>query len=62
MEYYDNVDKEILSKEKASKGKHTTEHRTGIPTIDVCFDADRLDLGRVSLVPDPKFMATKQGS
>ena len=56
------MDKEILSKGKASKGKHTTEHRTGIPTIDVCFDADRLDLGRVSIVPDPKLKATKQGA
>ena len=28
---------------------HTTMHKTGNPTIDICFDADRLDLGRVVL-------------
>ncbi|MDO4757501.1 MAG: hypothetical protein Q4A54_14235 [Parabacteroides sp.] len=41
---------------------HTTEHRTGNPTIDICFDADRLDLGRVGIVPNPKRMATEQGA
>jgi uncharacterized protein len=41
---------------------HTTERRTGNPTIDVCFDADRLDLGRVGIVPNPKLMATEQGA
>lgn len=41
---------------------HTTKHRTGIPTVDVCFDADRLDLGRVGIEPDPARMATEQGA
>ncbi len=40
---------------------HTTTHRTGDPTIDACFDADRLDLGRVSITPDPTKMATEKG-
>lgn len=40
---------------------HTTAHSTGDPTIDVCFDADRLDLGRVGITPDPRKMATKRG-
>ena len=40
---------------------HTTLQRTGIPTVDVCFDADRLDLGRVGIRPDPRRMATRQG-
>lgn len=40
---------------------HTTAHRTGNPTIDACFDADRLDLGRVKIKPDPKKMATVKG-
>jgi uncharacterized protein len=26
---------------------HTSTHRTGNPTIDACFDADRLNLGHV---------------
>lgn len=28
-------------------------------TIQTCFDADRLDLGRVGKVPDPKFLCTE---
>ena len=40
---------------------HTTAPSTGDPTIDVCFDADRLDLGRVGITPDPRKMATKRG-
>ena len=28
---------------------------------DACFDADRLDLGRVGITPDPKKMATERG-
>lgn len=41
---------------------HTSEHRTGNPTIDACFDADRLDLWRVGIKPDPKKMATRKGA
>lgn len=40
---------------------HTTVPRTGNPTIDTCFDADRLDLPRVGITPDPNKMATKEG-
>ena len=40
---------------------HTTTHSTGNPTIDACFDADRLDLGRVGITPDPEKMATAKG-
>ena len=40
---------------------HTVADRTGDPTIDACFDADRLDLGRVGIIPDPSRMATKKG-
>lgn len=41
---------------------HTSEHRTGDPTIDTCFDADRLDLGRVGFRLDPRKMATEWGA
>lgn len=41
---------------------HTTCHRTGNPTIDACFDSDRLDLTRVGIIPDPDKMATKEGA
>ena len=40
---------------------HTTTHSTGNPTVDACFDADRLDLGRVGITPNPKKMATEKG-
>ena len=40
---------------------HTVATKTGNPTIDACFDADRLDLGRVGIIPDPARMATKKG-
>lgn len=36
-----------------------TLHRD--PTIGTCWDADRLDLGRVGIIPDPKFMSTGPG-
>ena len=57
----DFTDEEMALLEKACR-YHTTEQRTGIPTIDVCFDADRLDLGRVGIEPNPKLMATEQGA
>jgi len=37
---------------------HTTTLKTGNITIDTCFDADRLDLERVDIIPDPNRMAT----
>lgn len=40
---------------------HTITHSTGNPTIDACFDADRLDLGRVGITPDPNKMASEKG-
>ena len=40
---------------------HTVCHSTGNPTIDACFDADRLDLMRVDITPDPERMATERG-
>ena len=41
--------------------KHTSHHKTGIPTIDACFDADRLDLIRVWIWPNPQKMASEKG-
>jgi uncharacterized protein len=40
---------------------HTGTVSTGNPTIDACFDADRLDLWRVGVIPDPTRMATEKG-
>lgn len=41
---------------------HTTCPKTGNPTIDACFDSDRLDLPRAGIIPDPDKMATKEGA
>ncbi len=41
--------------------QHTSTRSTSNPTIDACFDADRLDLGRVGIQPDPEKMATARG-
>ena len=40
---------------------HTTKLKTGNPTIDACFDSDRLDLWRVGVIPDPARLATEKG-
>lgn len=40
---------------------HTKERMTGNPTIDACFDADRLDLWRIGVTPDPERLATEKG-
>ena len=40
---------------------HTVELKTGNPTIDACFDADRLDLWRVGVIPSPDRLATEKG-
>lgn len=40
---------------------HNSTHKTGNPTIDVCFDADRLDLPRFGIKTDPGKMATQLG-
>ena len=40
---------------------HTTTWRTEDATVNACFDADRLDLGRVGIIPDSNKMATVQG-
>jgi len=40
---------------------HTTTPMTGNATVDACFDADRLDLWRAGIIPDPKKLATEKG-
>lgn len=41
---------------------HTSMRRSGDPLIDVCFDADRLDLMRTGMEPCPDAMATHIGA
>jgi uncharacterized protein len=56
----DFSDEEIELLQEACR-LHTTEHQTGNPTIDACFDSDRLDLWRVGIIPDPARLATEKG-
>jgi len=37
---------------------HTDGLTTGDVTIQTCWDSDRLDLGRVGIIPDPKYLCT----
>ena len=53
---------EQIEKLKRACELHTIQHSTGDPTIDICFDADRMDLLRVGIMPLPERMATKQGA
>lgn len=41
---------------------HETAERTGNKTIDICLDADRLDLPRLGIIPTPEQMATEKGA
>lgn len=40
---------------------HTETIHSNSSTIGTCWDADRLDLGRVGIVPDAKYMNTDLG-
>ena len=41
---------------------HTVADCTSVVTVDTCFDADRLDLVRIGVMPDPARMATPEGA
>ncbi|MBR5638747.1 MAG: hypothetical protein IKW83_03180 [Muribaculaceae bacterium] len=51
-----------IAKLKRACELHTVEHRTGDITVDICFDADRMDLLRVGIRPLPDRMATVKGA
>jgi uncharacterized protein len=38
---------------------HTHERTHPDVTIQTCWDADRLDLGRVGMMPDPRYLSTE---
>jgi uncharacterized protein len=40
---------------------HTGGQISNDPTIGTCWDADRLDLGRVGTIPSPRYMSTAAG-
>ena len=53
-------DREIWQLKEACR-LHTSTWRTEDVTVNACFDADRLDLGRVGITPNPNKMATVAG-
>ena len=52
---------QLLVLKKAVAG-HTVQLRTEDPTVNACFDADRLDLLRAGIIPDPARMASAKGA
>ena len=40
---------------------HSDGHTEHEPAIRACWDADRLDLGRVGIVPHPHYLCTDLG-
>ena len=60
-EHFFDLDEERFAQLLHACRFHTTENASGDATIDTCYDADRLDLGRVGIVPAPEKMATKFG-
>ena len=40
---------------------HTDELHHADPTVGTCWDADRLDLGRVGIIPHERYMSTEFG-
>ena len=53
--YMDNTQFDLLHK---ACRLHTDGHTDDNPTIMTCWDADRLDLGRVGIIPDPNRLCT----
>jgi uncharacterized protein len=41
--------------------RHTDGDTTDEPTVGACWDADRLDLGRVGIIPSARYMSTQPG-
>ena len=54
-------DSQFLQLQSACAG-HTHETTIEDITIATCWDADRLDLPRVGITPDPRYMATDVGA
>jgi uncharacterized protein len=57
-EVFELSDREFRMLHRACAG-HTHERTHPDETIQTCWDADRLDLGRVGITPDPYFLSTE---
>lgn len=52
------LDRPAFSLLQAACRGHSDGHTEDDVTVQVCWDADRLDLGRVGIHPDPKYLCT----
>lgn len=52
------LDAESLALLKVACVGHSNGHVDAHPLVQVCWDADRLDLGRVGIRPDPRYLCT----
>ncbi|MBQ8715038.1 MAG: hypothetical protein IJ552_07515 [Prevotella sp.] len=59
--YLKDLDDKQIEKLKTACAQHTTTNKTDDPTINICFDADRLDLSRVGTIIVPSRLATAIG-
>jgi uncharacterized protein len=57
--YYVGDDRLTLLREACRL--HHDGHVSDDPTMGACWDADRLDLPRVGIIPDPRLMSTVPG-
>jgi uncharacterized protein len=55
--FFDATDTEMDLLQLACDG-HSDGMTTGDVTVLTCWDADRLDLGRVGITPNPKYLCT----
>ena len=55
---FELADPQFLLLHRACSG-HTHERTHSDTTIQTCWDADRLDLGRVGITPDPSWLCTE---
>ena len=56
-----NIDPDRLALLEQAIRHHTDGVTSPDPTIGTCWDADRLDLGRVGKNPEARFMSTEAG-
>lgn len=60
--YMSELSDEQIGKLRTACYHHTFEKNAEDITVDICFDADRLDLLRCGLTPDPQMMAGEIGA
>jgi len=56
-ELFELDDRRLELLQVACRG-HSDGWTEGDPTVITCWDADRLDLGRVGIEPDPRYLCT----